>query len=86
MSTINTNLNVAQSKMVELNKGKQVEVYLSTETINLYIHGGDNILDGEFRYIMHKAKNPRKIYDGELSINENINRGYYFVQPFKIIL
>lgn len=80
-------LTVGQHKALELNKGKTVKVYLiGGEIRELTIQGAIDYT-GEFRYIMHKAKNPRNPFiDDRLALHENIAHGYYYIDPMRIIL
>jgi hypothetical protein len=82
---INSNLNNGQRRSVENNLGKNVNVDLLGTTYSLNVHGGV-IFAEEFRYVMHKAKRPRKPFNSEASVHENIGYGYYFVNPMHIIL
>lgn len=78
-------MTLGQTQMIEINKGKQVNVRLLFGDAQLFIHTGDNAM-GEFRYIMHKAKNPRKAFDTtEFAMHSNIRAGYYYVNPMNII-
>jgi hypothetical protein len=84
------NLTVGMEYCLNANKGKKVKVLLlSGEVKEFNIFDGVNY-DNHFRYIMHTAKNPRKPFlkDSEFSstMHENIKRGYYYIEPMRIIL
>lgn len=72
--------------MVDENKGKRVNVLLFGKIHPLNIIDG-TLFNEVFRYVMHKAKNPRKtfIHDHQY-IHENIKRGYFLIDPVNIIL
>lgn len=78
------NLTVGQTEMININLGKKVKVNLLSDVKELYIHGACQ-MNGEFRYIMHSAKNPRTEFNDENGIHYNIQKGYYFVDPMRII-
>ena len=79
-------LRAYELEMVKINKGKKVKVCLTLGEDELYIHGGD-VMQGEFRYIMHKAKNPRSEYQpGHENIHLNVNKGWFIVDPIRIVL
>lgn len=81
-----TYINNGEARMVELNKGKRVNVNLLSDEFELYIHGGD-MFQGQFRYVMHKAKNPRSEYQkGHENVHANVNKGWFIVDPMRIIL
>ena len=83
-------LTVGQRKMVELNKGKKVNVQHNIGgTEELIIHDG-TIFQGVFRYVMHTAKNPRTKFENsenmQYELHHWVSKGYYFIDPLKIIL
>ena len=70
----------------KLNVGKTVTVNLISDTKVLNILGATKFM-GEFRYVMHKAKNPRNNFIHEdIAMLANIGHGYYFVDPMRIII
>lgn len=80
-----------QASMLEINKGKQVTVNLISGQTQLYLHDIDHDCNGFTVYICHSAKRPRKPYERtELSymhnLHANLDKGYYFVDPIRIIL
>jgi hypothetical protein len=80
------NLTVGQTRCINNNIGKNVEVELLSERKRLNILGG-TIIMGSFRYVMHSAKKPRKSFiNEEHAIHANIAAGYYMVDPINIIL
>ncbi len=79
------NLTVGNAKMVDINLGKKVNVELLSGPKELIIHGGTTIM-GEFRYIMHTAKKPKRGLEEDMVIHDFIARGYYLVDAARIIL
>lgn len=85
---IDSRLRVGEAEMTMLNLFKQVEVKMTSgDTVTMNILGGTRFIGGEFRYVCHTAKRPRKPYIHEdIALHANIQAGYYMVDPMNIIL
>lgn len=80
-------LTVGEAECAKINTGKKANVLLmGGKVIELNVHGGTKVMWNSFRYVMHTAKRPRKEYiHDDRYIHENIARGYYTVDPMRIV-
>ena len=82
----NNNLTVGETEYLNRNLGKQVTILLyDGKEETLYIKGACKIADA-FRYVGHKAKNPRTKLEIGDGLHFLIYKGYYFFPAESIIL
>lgn len=82
----NNNLTVGEKEILNRNLGKKVTILLyDGREETLLIKGACRIADA-FRYVGHKAKNPRTKLEFNDGLHFLVSKGYYFFPAENILL